>query len=66
MSQNINHLNTELGETSQGLNELSCASNSLKEQTDLLEEQLSRFNFERNEQDKPQNELVRSQTLALN
>lgn len=66
MSQNINHLNTELGETSQDLNELSGASNSLKEQTDLLEEQLSHFNFERNEQHQQKKELVSSRTLALN
>jgi len=46
MSQNINHLNSELAETSKDLGELASASNSMKVQTDLLDEQLSRFHFE--------------------
>ena len=54
MSQNINQLNSELAETSQDLGELASASNSLKQQTDLLDEQLSLFHFERAQQAKQQ------------
>ncbi len=50
MSENINQLNTELTETSQDLGELADASNSLKTQTDLLDEQLKAFIFEQHEQ----------------
>jgi uncharacterized phage infection (PIP) family protein YhgE len=49
MSQNINQLNSELAETSQGLDDLSAASNNLKEQTGMLDEQLSTFIFEQND-----------------
>ncbi len=52
MSENINQLNTGLAETSQDLGQLADASNSLKTQTDLLDEQLKAFSFEQGEQDK--------------
>ncbi|WP_028864531.1 methyl-accepting chemotaxis protein [Psychromonas aquimarina] len=51
MSQNINRLNTELAETSKDLGKLASSSNSLKQQTDKLEEQLSLFNFEQPDQE---------------
>jgi len=50
MSENINQLNTELAETSDDLNELASASNSLKAQTDLLDKQLQAFHFEHENQ----------------
>lgn len=60
MSQNINHLNSELAETSHDLEGLASASNNLKDQTDLLDKQLSQFSFEQGkaalQQDKPVDE----------
>lgn len=46
MSQNINQLNGDLAETSNDLNELAKAGSSLKEQADILDTQLSSFDFE--------------------
>ena len=65
MSQNINRLNSELAETSQDLSELASASSSLKEQTDLLDEQLSLFNFEHGTQVQ-QKEQDDNQVFTLN
>lgn len=67
MSQNINRLNSELAETSQDLSELASASNSLNEQTNNSEKQLSVFNFEQDNQEQKQQDnpaIASSHTMA--
>ena len=66
MSVNINLLNSELAETGQDLDELACASNSLKEQTNRLNEQLSLFDFEENSQSVTETESTPFSQVTIN